>query len=153
MDTTPPTLPGRSAGRRADRPTLDDYRAAADLRAAVRAFLERGERAAQRAGLTPQRQLLLLMIRGAPDGSGRATMTELADRLRLAQNSVTELVARTEAAGLLTREGSETDGRVVHLRLTAEGERRLEATVSDLRADRHHLVQIPTAQGEVTPDP
>lgn len=146
-DATTPTPPGRPAGRGADRPTLDDYRAAADLRAAVRAFLHRGERAAQRAGLTPQRQLLLLMIKGAPDGSGRATMTELGDRLRLAQSSVTELVARTEAAGLLTREDSETDGRVVHLRLTAEGERRLEATVADLRVDRQHLVEILAAQG------
>ena len=57
---------------------LDDYRAAAALRAAVRAFLHRGEQAARRAGLTPQRQLLLLMIKGAPDGSETASVTELA---------------------------------------------------------------------------
>ena len=68
-------------------PTLADYQRAAALRAAVRAFLQRGEQAARRAGLTPQRQLLLLMIKGAPDGRETATVTELAERLRLAQST------------------------------------------------------------------
>lgn len=129
-------------------PTLADYQRAAALRAAVRVFLQRGEQAARRAGLTPQRQLLLLMIKGAPDGRETATVTELAERLRLAQSTVTELVARAEAVGLLEREGSEHDGRVVHLRLTAEGERRLAATVAELRADREALVDVLAAQRE-----
>ena len=125
-----------------DRPGPTDYQNAARLRAAVRAFLHRGERAARHAGLTPQRQLLLLMIKGAPDGGERATVTELAERMKLAQNTVTERVARAEAIGLVEREGSATDGRVVHLRLTAEGERRLAATVEELRADRENLVAV-----------
>lgn len=129
-------------------PTLADYQRAAALRAAVRVFLQRGEQAARHAGLTPQRQLLLLMIKGAPDGRETATVTELAERLRLAQSTVTELVARAEAVGLLEREGSEHDGRVVHLRLTAEGERRLAATVAELRADREALVDVLAAQRE-----
>jgi DNA-binding MarR family transcriptional regulator len=112
----------------------------------VRLFLRRGEQVARAAGLTPQRQLLLLMIKGAPDGSERATITELAERLQLAQNTVTELVARAEAVGLLEREPSGTDGRVVHLRLTKEGDRRLAATVSALRADRRHLVDVLSEQ-------
>lgn len=121
---------------------LDDYRAAAALRAAVRAFLHRGEQAARHAGLTPQRQLLLLMIKGAPDGSERASVTELAGRMKLAQHTVTELATRAEAAGLVAREGSEDDGRVVRLRLTDEGERRLAATVAELREDRRRLIEI-----------
>ena len=129
-------------------PTLADYQRAAALRAAVRVFLQRGEQAARRAGLTPQRQLLLLMIKGAPDGRETATVTELAERLRLAQSTVTELVARAEAVGLLERGGSERDGRVVHLRLTAEGERRLAATVAELRADREALVDVLATQRE-----
>jgi DNA-binding MarR family transcriptional regulator len=124
----------------------DDYRAAAALRAAERAFLHRGEQAARRAGLTPQRQLLLLMIKGAPDGTERATVTELAGRLRLAQHTVTELADRAEAAGLVAREGSDDDGRVVRLRLTPEGERRLAATVADLREDRRRLVELLSEQ-------
>jgi DNA-binding MarR family transcriptional regulator len=81
-------------------------------------------------------------VKGAPDGSERASVGDLAQRLHLAENTVTELVARAEAAGLLQREGSETDGRVVYLRLTDEGERRLAATVSELRADRRTLVEV-----------
>jgi DNA-binding MarR family transcriptional regulator len=82
------------------------------------------------------------MIKGAQDGSETATVTELAERLKLAQNTVTELVARAEAAGLLHREGSERDGRVIHLHLTHEGERRLAATVSELRAERRRQAQV-----------
>lgn len=82
------------------------------------------------------------MIKGALDGSEQATTSELAERLQLAQSTVTELVARAEAAGLLEREPSGTDGRVVHLRLTEEGDRRLAATVSALREDRRHLVAV-----------
>ena len=126
-------------------PSPADYLNAARLRAAVRTFLHRGEQAARSAGLTPQRQLLLLMIKGAPDGGERATVTDLSERMKLAQNTVTELVARAEAIGLVEREGSQTDGRVVHLRLTAEGERRLAATVAELRADRESLVAVVSA--------
>jgi DNA-binding MarR family transcriptional regulator len=114
----------------------------------VRLFLRRGEQVARAAGLTPQRQLLLLMIKGAPDGSERATITALAERLQLAQNTVTELVARAEAVGLLEREPSESDGRVVRLRLTREGDRRLAATVSALQEDRRHLIEVLSEQRE-----
>jgi DNA-binding MarR family transcriptional regulator len=127
---------------------LADYQRAAALRAAVRQFLRRGEHVARAAGLTPQRHALLLMIKGAPDGGERATVTELSERLQLAQNTVTDLVARSEAAGLLEREPSDTDGRVVHLRLTAEGERRLAATVGELREDRRRLVDVLSEQRE-----
>ena len=129
-------------------PDLADYQRAAALRAAVRLFLRRGEQVARTAGLTPQRQLLLLMIKGAPDGSERATPTELAERLQIAQNTVTELVARAEAVGLVEREPSETDGRVVRLRLTREGDRRLAATVSALQEDRRHLIAVVSQQHE-----
>src|SRR5690242_5376821 len=98
----------------------------AEFREALRRFLRRSERVARASGLTPQRHLLLLMIKGAPDGSEQSTVTELAERLQLAQSTVTELVSRAEEAGLVSREQSQSDARVAHLRLTAEGERRLE---------------------------
>src|SRR4051794_20999473 len=97
----------------------------AEFRAALRRFLRTTERNARAAGLTPQRYLLLLMIKGARDGSERSTVTELAERLQLAQSTVTELVRRAEETGLIERERSAADGRVAFLRLTAEGERRL----------------------------
>ena len=73
----------------------------ADFRAALRAFLRKSERNARQSGLTPQRYLLLLMIKGAPDGSEQSTVTELAERLQLAQSTVTELVRRAEETGLV----------------------------------------------------
>src|ERR671939_209357 len=107
--------------------TLDTSRVieVADFREALRRFLRQSERIARQSGLTPQRHLLLLMIKGARNGSQQSTVTELADRLQLAQSTVTELVRRAEEAGLVEREASSVDGRVAHLRLSAEGERRL----------------------------
>jgi DNA-binding MarR family transcriptional regulator len=111
----------------------------AAFRAALRSFLRETEHVARRNGLTPQRHLLLLMIKGAPDASEQATVTELADRLKLAQSTVTELVNRAEGAGLVSRESSEHDGRVAHLRLTDEGERRLALTFTGLEGERRQL--------------
>jgi DNA-binding MarR family transcriptional regulator len=111
----------------------------AAFRAALRSFLRESERSARANGLTPQRHLLLLMIKGAPDASEQATVTELAERLKLAQSTVTELVNRAEAIGLVTRESSEEDGRVANLRLTEEGERRLARTFTRLADERRQL--------------
>jgi DNA-binding MarR family transcriptional regulator len=113
----------------------------AEFRASLRSFLRRSERVARESGLTPQRHLLLLMIQGAPDGSGRSTVTELSDRLQLAQSTVTELVRRAEEAGLIERERSSEDGRVAYLSLTAEGQRRLDRTHTSLSDERERLRQ------------
>jgi len=118
---------------------LDAVIAVAEFRAALRSFLRQSERIARRSGLTPQRYLLLLMIKGAPDGSELSTVTELARRLQLAQSTVTELVSRAEEAGLVARAQSGMDGRVAHLRLTGEGERRLRACLTTLDVERRQL--------------
>src|ERR671935_297025 len=122
-----------------DSPSAQEIANVAEFRAALRRFLLTSERTARQSGLTPQRYLLLLMIKGAPDGSQQSTVTELADRLQLAQSTVTELVRRAEEAGLIEREQSARDGRVAHLRLTAEGERRLARTYTDLDSERRAL--------------
>src|SRR4051794_18989247 len=111
----------------------------ADFREALRRFLRTSERVARQSGLTPQRHLLLLMIKGARDGSEKSTVTELAERLQLAQSTVTELVSRAEEAGLVEREQSQSDARVAHLRLTPEGERRLEQSFTALTIERAQL--------------
>ena len=111
----------------------------ADFREALRRFLRQSERIARQSGLTPQRHLLLLMIKGARDGSEQSTVTELAERLQLAQSTVTELVSRAEEAGLVEREQSQSDARVAHLRLTPEGERRLELSFTALAIEREQL--------------
>src|SRR5438105_10105579 len=116
-----------------------DVVAVAEFRAGLRQFLRRSERIAREAGLTPQRYLLLLMVKGAPDGSEQSTVTELSERLQLAQSTVTELVSRAEDAGLLRREQSQADARVALLRLTTEGERRLMQAFTGLATERAQL--------------
>lgn len=118
---------------------LEEYQRAAELRAAIRGFLRHAERVSRSRGLTPQRHLLLLMIKGAEDGSQQSTVTALARRMQLAQSTVTELVNRAERVGLLEREQAAYDGRVTHLRLTPLGEERLAEVVRTLGPERQRL--------------
>ena len=119
--------------------TVGDVVAVAEFRTALRRFLRRSERVARQSGLTPQRYLLLLMIKGAAGGTQQSTVTELADRLQLAQSTVTELVRRAEEVGLIVREQSPRDARVAHLRLTPEGDRRLMQSITLLTTERAQL--------------
>ena len=121
------------------RPSVTDVMAVADFRAALRRFLRQSERVARQSGLTQQRYTLLMMIKGAPSGKQQSTVTELAERLQLAQSTVTELVRRAEETGLVEREQSQRDARVAHLRLTAEGERRLMLSFTELAKERAQL--------------
>jgi DNA-binding MarR family transcriptional regulator len=113
---------------------------AAEFRTALRRFLRRTEEVCSAHRLTPQRYNLLLLIKAAPDGSQESTVTELSDRLALAQPAVTELVKRAEHAGLVERRQDTSDGRVYRLRLTEDGERQLLAAFSALRAERESLL-------------
>jgi DNA-binding MarR family transcriptional regulator len=113
------------------------YRAAAQFRAELRRFLRRSEDCARRYGITPRQHLLLLQIAGAEDGS--TTVSQLVEVLALTQSAVTELVQRAEQAGLVNRIVSETDGRVFHLTLTAEGRKRLAKVHEGLGPERAHL--------------
>jgi DNA-binding MarR family transcriptional regulator len=93
-----------------------DYAALADFRHAIRRFHAFSEARAAEAGLTPQQHQALLVIRAAdPD---QATISHVADRLILKPHSVTGLVDRLEAIGLVTRHAAEQDRRRALLRLT-----------------------------------
>ena len=132
-------------------PSAQEAARVADFRAALRRFLRITERNARSAGLTPQRYLLLLMIKGAADHSEQSTVTELAERLQLAQSTVTELVRRAEEIGLVERERSSVDGRIAHLRLTPEGERRLAETFTSNDGERRALLEaFESLQGRLT---
>jgi DNA-binding MarR family transcriptional regulator len=131
--------------------TTEEAARVAEFRAALRRFLRITERNARTARLTPQRYLLLLMIKGAADHSERSTVTELAERLQLAQSTVTELVRRAEEIGLVERERSAVDGRIAHLRLTPEGERRLAEAFTSNDSERRALLEaFESLQGHVT---
>ena len=107
------------------------YRNAALFRSALRQFLRRSEQCAREHKVTPGQYLLLLQIAGAADET--ATISELTERLALTQSAVTELVQR---------EGSKTDGRVVHLTLTELGEERLGAVYGALGPERAALRSV-----------
>ena len=113
------------------------YQPAAQFRAALRHFLRRSEDVSRAAGITPKQHLLLLQIAGAPDG--RSTVSELVPKLALTQSAVTELVQRAEQAGLVRRTGSPSDGRVVYLSLTPDGEDRLARVHDALGPERAEL--------------
>src|SRR5256885_6426467 len=66
--------------------TTGEYQALAELRYRIRRFLREGDTVASEAGLEPQQYLLLLMIRGIPDGQ-EATVSNLAERLVLKHRS------------------------------------------------------------------
>lgn len=105
---------------------------AAAFRRELRRFLHRTDAVARQAGLTSQRYDLLLTVASA----GVVRITELCGLLHLQQTAVTELVKRTEEAGLIRRRQSAEDGRVWLLDLTSEGERRLMRAFTALRDDR-----------------
>jgi DNA-binding MarR family transcriptional regulator len=88
------------------------------------------------------------MIKGAPDGSERSTVGALVERLQLTQSTVTELVQRAGAGGLIEREPSREDARVVHLRLSARGEELLERAVLAHGAERRLLMQLVSSLGD-----
>ncbi len=114
----------------------------ADFRAALRTFLRQSEQVSRACGLTPRQYLLLLMIKGAPDRSERLSFSELTERLKLDRVTVTELVARAERAGLVTRQRSTHDRRVVYLQLTDEGEQRLARAITASEANRRQLADV-----------
>lgn len=105
--------------------TTEDYRALAELRYRIRHFLRDGDAVARSAGLEPQQYLLLLMIRGLPEGE-EATIRTLAERLALKHHSAVELIDRLESRGFVHRNRGRNDRRQVLVSLLPRGERILE---------------------------
>ena len=88
------------------------------------------------------------MIKGASDGSERATIADLAERLQLAGSTTSELVKRAEEAAVIECKRWPMDRRVVHVYLTREGERRLARAFRSLGDERRKLREIIAALDE-----
>jgi DNA-binding MarR family transcriptional regulator len=128
--------------------TSAEYRALAELRYLLRKFVREGDSVARSAGLEPQQYLLLLAIRGLPDGE-EATIRALADRLALKHHSAVELIDRLESHGYVRRNRSRDDRRRVLVALLPRGEKLLEQVarhrISELRTSGKALVHAISA--------
>lgn len=103
-----------------------DYGALAQFRHQLRMFLAFGENAAQKVGLPPQQHQAMLAIKGFA-GPDLTSIGDLARILLIRHHTAVELASRMTKLGLLTRTVDANDGRRVRLKLTARGERKLEA--------------------------
>jgi DNA-binding MarR family transcriptional regulator len=113
-------------------PADAEYERLLAFRTELRQFVRWSEEAAREAGLTPALHQLLLAVRGG--GSD-------AEALLVKHHTAVELAQRAEAAGLLERVRDDTDHRMVHLKLTRSGEKRLAEL-----SDRHLEAIQPLAQ-------
>ena len=102
-----------------------DYQALAQFRYRLRKFLSFSEAAAQKAGLTPQQHQALLAIKGF-SRSKPISVGGLADFLLIRHHTAVELVDRMTRLELISREVDDSDARRVLIKLTREGEKRLQ---------------------------
>jgi DNA-binding MarR family transcriptional regulator len=108
------------------RLTDADYEDLLTLRTGLRRFLRWSEQQAETAGITPAQHQLLLAVRGHTDPRG-PTIGEVADYLLLRHHSAVGLIDRADDAGLVARVRDPDDHRLVRLKLTAAGSKRLAA--------------------------
>ena len=83
MSTSPPGPAGTPAAVTPVAVTLDEVLRAAEFRRLLRRFQAHGDAHVRQAGLTPQRYLLLLAIKGAPDETETRSIGQLTDDLQL----------------------------------------------------------------------
>lgn len=109
-------------------------RALAGFRNALRRFLVFSEEATRKEGVTAQQYQAILAIKARPHGS--ASIGELAEELLLKSNAAVQLVDRLAKMGLVKRQKSAANVRVVLVHLTDAGEGVL------LRLAALHLEQL-----------
>lgn len=110
------TAPGEAENHEFER-VLSEL---ASFRYLLRKFLRFSESAARELDVTPQQHQLMLGIAGFT-GSGKATVSELAEFLQERHHSVVGLIDRAVLSGLVRRETAPSDRRVVVVSLTAKG--------------------------------
>ena len=125
-----------------------DYRALSEFRYHMRLYLRHMETQCRKRDINPQQYLLMLAIKGMPEGE-EATIAFIAGRLQLNHNSTVELADRCEQCGLIRRMPSKVDRRRVCLKLTAKGDRTLrtlgDAARQEMRVLGPGLIQSVSA--------
>ena len=115
-----------------------EFEALAQFRYQLRRFLRFSEEATRKKGVTPLQYQLMLQIKGFP-GREWATVVELAERLQAKHHGVVALISRCEKAGLVVRNISRSDMRLVEVQLTRKGEHCLEQLARLHRAEHLSL--------------
>lgn len=134
-------MPWLETGQNGDRMTTpgtlrqQDYETLADLRYALRLFMDFSASAAQSEGVPAQQHQALLAIKGAKGGEP-VTVGTLAGRLLIAPHTATELVGRLVEAGLAERQADPEDKRRQTVHLTEKAEELL------VRLSEVHLAEI-----------
>lgn len=100
----------------------------AEFRYWLRRFLRASEKHARATGLGGSQYLLLLTVKGTPEGAA-PNITSVADRMMVETHSVVELVDRCVKSGFLERFRDGADHRKVFLRLTEVGNEVVEKIV------------------------
>lgn len=122
-----------------------NYEVLARFRYELRKFQAFSKAAANKAGLTPQQHQALLGVRGF-SSQRLASVGDLARFLLIRHHTAVGLVDRMEKLELLSRIVDEGDGRRVLLKLTREGQRRLQKVsklnLKELRAIGPALTEI-----------
>jgi DNA-binding MarR family transcriptional regulator len=122
----------------------DQYARLLEFRTGLRRFLHWSETQSKAVGVTPAHHQLLLAIRGSRERRG-PTIGEVAEHLLLRHHSAVGLVDRAVDAGLVERVVDDTDHRVVRLRLTPTGARRLR------QLTRLHLAELERLRANLRP--
>lgn len=115
-----------------------EYETLAAFRHSIRKFLYFSEQAAREVGLPPRQHQALLAIRGTPTGEPM-TIGALADLLVSRPHTVSELVNRLEAQGLIRKFQSKKDARQIVIKLTEEGEKNLATLTAAHRDELRRL--------------
>lgn len=115
-----------------------EYETLSHFRYQLRRFLRFSEEITHELGITSLQYLLLLHIKGFK-GREWATIGELAERLQSHHHGVVSLVTRCEKMGLVYRQQSVADKRVIEVHLTPSGEK---AVTQLARMHRDELLEL-----------
>ncbi|MGV9246588.1 MarR family winged helix-turn-helix transcriptional regulator [Streptomyces sp. NPDC003710] len=166
MTTTPTPSTAASAAPAADEYLRLEHQICFSLHAASRAFNSVYRVVLKELGLTYPQYLVMLVLWER----GELPVKKLGEHLRLDSGTLSPLLKRLEATGLVRRERSARDERSVHVQLTDEGTalkerallvpRRISAAtgfdlaeITDLRARLDRLTRaLDAAALEETPD-
>jgi DNA-binding MarR family transcriptional regulator len=114
---------------------------AASLRSALQRYYRVTEEICRKARLTPEQYTLLMMIKTLcatqPEG---APVGEIARRMELSRNGMTERIRRAEEAGLVRRSRDPNDRRVFLIRLSSQGERRFAQAFGELGKESDRFI-------------